>query len=268
MKNRRTTKKPQGNTPDTRAKGAERIELVRQGLEEGKSNGQLARELGFDEGTIRRDIKKLELPEDSLDAVKNGESAEQHLRAARFAAAAQERETRLLEEKETGCHSNALAEHVLGFLMDKEFTSKHEEHILDKLDRQNWTSYDGAASARVDLPKTLLHCEHVVLRELQEVREQEQLAEPNRRWAEYVKERTKHRAQHKPCRTGEFAEDMPSRLELCFRALAAALPLIAPERSIRDCAIAKAVRAVQKPERRPRTAPPGYREYTVERRPY
>lgn len=55
----------------------------------------MARELGCDEGTVRRDIAKLQLPEDSLEAIEKGAPAEQFLRLSRLAAALLERKQRL-----------------------------------------------------------------------------------------------------------------------------------------------------------------------------
>jgi transposase-like protein len=59
---------------------AERLSRVREAVQQGKSKRAIARELGCDEGTVRRDIAKLQLPEDSLEAIEKGAPAEQFLR--------------------------------------------------------------------------------------------------------------------------------------------------------------------------------------------
>jgi hypothetical protein len=107
-----TTKRPKDSASDTRPKGAQRLELVRAGHDQGKSQREMAREQGFDEGTIRRDIAKLSLPQDKLVAIQKGDSAEKHLNQARFEKTGKERSAdrkrlrRLVAELETGEHSS------------------------------------------------------------------------------------------------------------------------------------------------------------------
>ena len=62
---------------------AERLEYVQRGLAQGKTQRAIARELGVDEGTVRRDLKKLQLPPQDLAKVQQGAAAEAFLRGAR-----------------------------------------------------------------------------------------------------------------------------------------------------------------------------------------
>ena len=198
------------NSADNRPRGADRLVLVRQGLDLGKSQRQIACELGVDEGTIRRDIKKLQLPEIARLAVEAGDSAEQYLRAARTDAAQAEIQARMAQEKSNSCHSDALAKVVLDWLDKKDLVVADEERILDSAERVLWTVGDSLATPRRNPQKVLARFER-----------------------------------------GELPDYMPARIEHYISVLVEALPLIAPEKTIRTEAIRKAVVAVHNPERRP-----------------
>jgi transposase-like protein len=119
-----------------RFNAAERLELVQFGLEQGKSRRQMGRELGCDEATIRRDIKKLSLPEDQQAAIRKGDSAEKHLRQVRYEKtgidelAVKRKKKRLTKETKTGGDSNDLAELVLDWLTRRGIETSREEILL------------------------------------------------------------------------------------------------------------------------------------------
>ena len=187
----------------------ERLKLVREGLQQGKSRRAIARELGCDEGTIRRDIAKLQLPEESIEAIEQGAPAEQFLRMSRLASAMLERDHRLEEELATGVHSDAVAEDVLTYLLEKELVRADEMMILDMVDRRIWKLRDVAVVARRNPAQALAYCEG-----------------------------------------DNVPTYMPAAIEHYVDTLSRALPLIAPEKLIRDRAITKIKTAVEDPERR------------------
>ena len=97
----------------------ERLKAVRSGIVAGKSNRQIALEIGRDEGTVRRDFKKLCLPAAELQKILSGadyepikkanirrkEDEELHRCAA---ARARRRAEGLVNEEKLGTLSNAL----------------------------------------------------------------------------------------------------------------------------------------------------------------
>jgi IS30 family transposase len=58
-------------------------EFIMRGLEQNKSRRAIAKELSCDEGTIRRELRKLELPEHWVEAIKQGSPAERFVRTLR-----------------------------------------------------------------------------------------------------------------------------------------------------------------------------------------
>jgi transposase len=205
---------------DTRVRGTKRLKLVSQGLAAGMSQRGIAKELGVDEGTIRRDIKILTLPEPSLAAIRNGAPAEKHLCAARKHAAAlqlaavkeaanQSSARRLAEEKATGLHSDALATLLLGWLR-KNMARPFAEQVLNEIGPANSKTGDQPTLPSNKPHQTLAFC----------TRE-------------------------------ELKNSSPDEIELASyaSALLKALPLIAPEWAIRCRAIEKARRIVESPSR-------------------
>jgi len=142
-----------------RVRRVERLQLVLQGLDAGKSQRKIAKELGCDEGTIRRDIKKLQLPAPYLKAVESGDSAEKYLRAIRAGAAAADRNERIAEEFETGCHSDALTEVLLEWSMGKELATADEVMIFDMAERRNWEIGDKLNAPRRNPRAVFALCE-------------------------------------------------------------------------------------------------------------
>lgn len=135
----------------------ERLPLVRQALKENKPRRQIARELVCDEGTVRHDIRILQLPEELVNRIENGEPAEPFLQKARIAAAREEQQRRLQEEAETGKHSDNVAKDSLAWLMTKPLIRADEEKIVGKVDHRLWLVRDVAAAPRRDALKTFAH---------------------------------------------------------------------------------------------------------------
>lgn len=148
-----------GKEPRTTMKMPERLSIVRQGLKDGKLHRPIARELGCDEGTIRRDISILQLPADWVKRIENGEPAEPFLRKARIAAAREEQPQRLQAETQTGHHSDEIAKEVLNWLMTKPLLRVDENKIIDKVDYKLYDTCKITAAARRDIRKTLAYCE-------------------------------------------------------------------------------------------------------------
>ncbi len=144
-----------GKEPRTTMKMPERLSIVRQGLKDGKLHRQIARELGCDEGTIRHDIKILQLPADWVKRIENGEPAEPLLRKARIAAAREEQQQRLQAETQTGHHSDEIAKEVLNWLMTKPLLRVDENKIIDKVDCKLYDTYKITAAARRDVVRHL-----------------------------------------------------------------------------------------------------------------
>jgi hypothetical protein len=208
-----TSTKPKDSTCDTRPRGAQRLELVRAGLDQGKAQREMARELGWDQGTIRRDIAKLALPPEKVVAIQNGDSAEKHLNRARFEKtgkdpiAEKKRRKRLLAEKETGVHSDALATIILECLKPENLTTHEELAVLAGLqeDKRRFPNRHGEPSR--DPAKVREHFE------------------------------SEYRLRN-DC-------DMLERLNYYVSVLLSALPYIEPERDIYYSAIDKALREVR-----------------------
>jgi transposase-like protein len=219
-RNAPTTRKPKGEECDNRPKGAQRLELVRGGLDQGKSQREIARELGWDQGTIRRDIAKLSLPPDKLQAIQKGDSAEKHLNRARFEKTGKDpiaerkkrkrllaEEKRLLAEKETGVHSDALATIILDWLGPKNLTTHEESAVLKGVQEDKGRFPDRHGEPSRDPAKVLEHFER------------------------------KYRPRN-DC-------DMLERLNYYVSVLLSALPYIEPERDIYYGAVDKALREVR-----------------------
>lgn len=194
-------------TKQERVSGPERLKLVREGLEQGKSMRQIARELGYDASVIRRDVKVLQLPSTMLEAVEGGADAEQYLRAVRLQRAAKAIQQRLDEERADGRHSDDLARAILTWLRAKDLALSYEEQLFDIVERANWE-----IPSQLDTPRQ----------------------RPDKVFA---------RA------SGGDPEYMTERLVHLANVLLKAMPMIAPEREIRDAALQKVRAEVLKPRR-------------------
>ena len=99
-KNKSTSRKVTGTEPDNRVRGEKRLELILLGLDEGKSQRRIAAELGYDEGTVRRCIEIMQLPESWLTRVLEGAPAEKYIRAERRRAFQEAQQLQLAAERE------------------------------------------------------------------------------------------------------------------------------------------------------------------------
>jgi len=151
---RRQRRKEPGTTRTLR----ERLPLVRQALKENKPQRQIARELECDEGTIRHDIRILQLPVELVKRIENGEPAEPFLRKARIAAAKKEHQQRLQAETQTGQHSDEVAEVVLDWLMTKPLWRVDETMIMDMVELRMRGVGNLSVAPRRDPAKTLAFC--------------------------------------------------------------------------------------------------------------
>jgi transposase len=213
--------------PRTTKKLRERLSIVRRLRKEGKLQRQIARKLGCDEGTVRHDIRILQLPDEWVKRIENGEPAEPFLRKARTAAARKEQQQRLQAETETGQYSDEVAKEVLAWLMTKLLTRADENMIMEIVEQRMRRAGNLAVAPRRDAAKTLAFCGR-----------------------------------------GKPPSYMPEQIEFYANAILQALLLLAPEKLVRDNAIAKAAAAVNKPGRRTVPPRPRQREYNIPRRPY
>ena len=121
--------KPQPeNNSNNRLRGTERLEEVRPGLLQGKSQRAIARELRFDEAVVRRDVRKLRLSEESPAAIEPGAEPEPYLRAFRLQTVAEEKTKRIAEEPASAAHRDALSAVILAWLLTKGRIARWQFH--------------------------------------------------------------------------------------------------------------------------------------------
>jgi hypothetical protein len=171
-KNKSTSRKVTGTEPDNRVRGEKRLELILLGLDEGKSQRRIAAELGYDEGTVRRCIEIMQLPELSLTRILEGAPAEKYIRAERRRALqnaqqlqlAAEKEAsltsmlrRLSEEEQTGCHSDALARLILRSLR-KQWGGGYAVQLISAVEWENLGVADRMVIPSSNPSKTLALC--------------------------------------------------------------------------------------------------------------
>ncbi len=164
-RNPSTSRKPKGSEPDTRCPANQRMTHVRKFLEQGWSGRRIAKELGWDEGAIRRDIEKLSLPKGELAEIQSGETAEKYLNEAYFrktgknrAAAARQRR-RLSQEKKNGRHSNPLSAAILDWLFKKDLLTANEQLLLKTAKQEIEASRDHWGPPIPNLGDILAQCE-------------------------------------------------------------------------------------------------------------
>jgi hypothetical protein len=143
------------NAKTDRLKGAARVQRVSELLTEGMSMRAIGKELDYDDGTIRRDVKKLGLGSEQLEAIMNGESSEQFLAADKrrrkierekqeLRKASDIQQRRRSEEMLDGRHSDAVSADVLDGLQDLPLCKADEHYIGDHLE----SAVDRAMNAR------------------------------------------------------------------------------------------------------------------------
>ena len=224
-KSQKPKKRPQHRKLDPN----KRRVLVHERLQQGKKQREIARELGCDEGTVRRDIEILQLSEASLKRIEDGASAEAFLRDARVAAAKKEHKVRVQEEQATGQHSGEVAHAVLDWLKEMPLVQADEEMIIGNVEYQLWKAGTGdiPAAPRRDPAKTL--------------------------------------ASFTPA---TLPDEMTDLIPFLINILTTVFLLLAPEGRIRVNAIIKVREAIKDPRRHPAPRWPAYREYHIPLRPY
>ena len=155
-------------TSNTARRGtAQRLPLIIEGQQQGKTGREIADDLGVDEKTVRNDLKTLTLPPEAQAAIQNGAPVEPYLRQAREQKAAEEarkhaekirndREklaqqhlARIREDEATGKHSKRLAQSAVSWLRGKCITPAIEQ-VLDIADRKSWGAGDQIGVPRKD----------------------------------------------------------------------------------------------------------------------
>jgi hypothetical protein len=118
------------------------LPIIIRGIEEGKSMRGIARELGCDDKTIARDLRKLALPAEQLAAIQEGDSVEKYLNEALLRETGIDRSARdkltrrRRQEEQSGKHSDDLARAVLGWFSTKELTNDNLEIVLNHVKRE------------------------------------------------------------------------------------------------------------------------------------
>jgi transposase-like protein len=127
---------------------------VQKSLDSGQSKRSIARRLGWDEGTIRRDALKLTLAAEQLESIERGAAAEPFLRA--LAEARHQRgvdkgreehkaltDRRLREDALDKRHSSKLAEELLKILDEHDLCASDEEEMIIFVEQMSWRRGDG-----------------------------------------------------------------------------------------------------------------------------
>lgn len=222
---RSTSLKP-NNQPDARVRGNERLTIVDVLLEQGWSQREIAKELGWDEAVIRRDIEKLSLPKGELAAIQSGDTAERYLNEARFrktgvdrAAAAKQRR-RLSQEKRDGRHSTSLSVAILNWLAKKDLLTDQEQLILVTAQQEIDVSKDHWGPPIPNLAGMLQQSER-----------------------------------------GDLPDDPYERISFYVDALVCALTCVEPTTLIRQLALQKSIQAILAAERKPKLPERWKKEY-------
>jgi len=116
----------------------DRLFRVQVGVAAGKSNRQLAKELGFDEGTIRRDRLTLLLSKEEVHAVRAGAAVEPLLRKQERRKAATAREKQEAAERESQFLTNRLAKLIANWLNEFNLIPADKLHIIMGVDQWSW----------------------------------------------------------------------------------------------------------------------------------
>lgn len=132
----------------------ERLPIIIRGIEEGKSIRGIAHEIGCDDKTIARDLRKLALPAEQLAAIQEGDSAEKYLNAALLQETGVDWNVRnkigrrRREDDRDGRHSDALAQGLLGWLSTKSLTDCKTDLVLMNAIRWRPSPPDGLPNGK------------------------------------------------------------------------------------------------------------------------
>ncbi len=132
------TSTPQQNRAKSRLSRKDRLFRVQLGVVAGKSNRQIAKELGVDEGTVRRDRLTLRLSKEDLQAVKGGAPVEPLLRKQEKRKVAAAREKHEAAERESQFLTNRLVKLIRDWLTQFPFQDVDALHVVRGIDRWSW----------------------------------------------------------------------------------------------------------------------------------
>jgi hypothetical protein len=147
-----------------------RLFRVQIGVAAGKSNRLIAKQLGVDEGTVRRDRLTLLLAKEEVQAVKSGAPVEPLLRNHERRKAATAREKLEMAERQSMFLTNRLATLIDDWLKQFEIGAVNNLHVISGINFLSW-QYQGTvaefipdsrikATIEATKPKHLLPQEH------------------------------------------------------------------------------------------------------------
>lgn len=116
----------------------ERRKIVDTELRGGKSRRQIARQLGCDEGTVRRDMKVLALPASELARAQRGMAVEPLLRRDRRRKERLQHIARAQEEQRSAAYSSSLAETVFEWLKSAPLFPVDALRVIGMADQRCW----------------------------------------------------------------------------------------------------------------------------------
>jgi transposase len=136
----------QRKTPRSSLSRRDRLFRVQIGVAAGKSNRQIAKLLGVDEGTVRRDRLTLLLSKEDLQAVRAGAAVEPLLQKQERRKAATAREKQEIAEMQSLFLTNRLARLVDRWLEQFPIGSPNKLHVISGVDVLSW-HYQSPAGA-------------------------------------------------------------------------------------------------------------------------
>ena len=116
----------------------DRLFRVQMGVAAGKSNRQIAKQLGVDEGTVRRDRRTLLLSEPEIQAVEAGAAVEPLLRKQERQKAATARERHEAAERGNQFLTNRMTKLIANWLNGFSLIVPDMLHIIMGVDRPSW----------------------------------------------------------------------------------------------------------------------------------
>jgi hypothetical protein len=184
----------------------DRLEVVRQQRASNKPSRRIARELGVDSKTVRRDREIIALPAEQYQAILAGAPAEPYLVAARKKRVLTEQRKRGLEEQARGSQSDFLAEALLAWLEEQPLAPVLALRVVRDID---YPLYNLGTSTRM----------------------------PRRDVVHVIEE-----ARPRPVPNGSGIDWTNYCLQWAYRWI----PQVAPERAIRDAGITKVRQKLEK----------------------
>jgi DNA-binding CsgD family transcriptional regulator len=201
---------------EKRLKPEERLPIIIRRISEGKSRRQVADELGCDESTVRRDLRRLALPVEQQAAIQDGAAAEIYLNQALLKKTGVDRRARnkisrrRREDRKTGKHSDPLAQDMLQWLSTASLTDSNAILVLSDATSQSQTLHDGPPKTKIARFRSLVSP-----------------------------------VKHDPSSDYRFISPGPNFIERCSRELVRVLVQVEPAQSVRMAALEKALNAVR-----------------------